>query len=480
MQWSLEKAAGALDAAVPAGVDPLARVAGVSIDSRTVRAGELFIAIHGPRHDGHEFVVAALHAGAVAAVVEENRAGEFPEGVRGKLVVVRGTVVALQALARAVRRAWAVVSAGRKIAAVTGSAGKTTTKEILAALVAERCRVHRSEGNLNNEYGLPLTLLKLEETHQAAVVELGMSARGEIARLAQIAEPEIGVVTNVAPVHLEFFSSVDEIALAKRELIEGLAGGDKVAVLNHDDARVARFAEGFAGRVLRFGFGVGADFRAEHVEDLGATGSTFDFVFPSGRARLELPLPGRHNILNALAGLAAASVWGITPEESQAAFGKLRPAAMRGEVLRLAGGITLINDCYNSNPVALDSMIALLAATPGRRHVLVAGEMLELGARSEELHRACGRTAAARKIDWVFGVQGHAAAIAAGAVASGLEKSHAGFCATAQEAAGVLAEFIAPGDVILVKGSRGVKMEKIVDALKAKFVGRAFSPVPEP
>jgi len=469
MQWSLEKAAGALDAAVPAGLDPLARVAGVSIDSRTVRAGELFIAIHGPRHDGHKFVAAALQAGAVAAVVEEKRAGEFPEGVRGKLVVVRGTVVALQTLARAVRRAWAMVSAGRKIAAVTGSAGKTTTKEILAALLAERGRVHRSEGNLNNEYGLPLTLLKLEETHDAAVVELGMSACGEIARLAQIAEPEVGVVTNVAPVHLEFFSSVDEIALAKRELIEGLAGRERVAVLNQDDARVARFAEGFTGRVLRYGLGPVADYRAERVAERGAAGSAFDFVFPGGRARLELPLPGRHNILNALAGLAAASVWDLTPEHAQAALNKLRPAAMRGEVLKLTEEITVINDCYNSNPVALDAMVALLVSTPARRRILVAGEMLELGARSEELHRECGRSAARHQVDWVFGVQGQAAAIAAGAVEAGLPKSHAGFFASAAEAAGLLPEFAAPGDVLLVKGSRGVKMEKIVDALKAKF-----------
>ncbi len=470
MQWSVEKAADALGAAVPAGVDPLAGVAGVSIDSRTVRVGELFIAIHGPRHDGHDFVAAALQAGAVAAVVEEKRAGEFPEGVRGKLVVVRGTVVALQTLARAVRRAWAVVSAGRKIAAVTGSAGKTTTKEILAALIAERCRVHRSEGNLNNEYGLPLTLLKLEESHQAAVVELGMSARGEITRLAQIAEPEIGVVTNVAPVHLEFFSSVDEIALAKRELIEGLAGNDRVAVLNADDARVARFADGFAGRVLRYGLQREAEFRAERIAGQGAAGSAFDFVFPGGRARLELCLAGRHNILNALAALAAASVWGITAEEAQAALRKLRPAAMRGEVLRLPGEVTLINDCYNSNPVALDSMVALLAATPGRRRILVAGEMLELGVNAEDLHRACGRNAARSAIDWVFGVQGHGAAISAGAIEAGLAKSHAGFFANSQEAAGVLSEFVAPGDTLLVKGSRGVKMEKIVDALKAKFV----------
>lgn len=476
MQWTLENVARALGVPTPAQADPLARVAGVSIDSRTVRAGELFIAIHGPRHDGHNFVAAALAAGAAAAVVEKKRVPELSEDTRGKTLVVRGTVDALQTLARAVRRAWAVVSAGRKIAAVTGSTGKTTTKEILAALLAERCRVHRSAGNLNNEYGLPLTLLQLEETHQAAVVELGMSARGEIARLAQIAEPQIGVVTNVAPVHLQFFSSVDEIALAKRELIEGLAGPDRVAVLNEDDARVARFAAGFTGRVLRYGFSAGAAFRAEHIEDRGANGSAFDFVFPGGAARLALPLAGRHNVLNALAALAAATEWKITPAEAQAAFSKLRPAAMRGEVLRFTGGITVIDDCYNSNPVALEAMVGLLAATPGRRHILVAGEMLELGATAPQLHYNCGRSAVARKVDWIFGVQGQAAQFVAGALDAGLPRDRTGFFASAQEAATAVADFVASGDVLLVKGSRGVKMEKIVEALKVKCAGQASSP----
>lgn len=468
MRWTLEKAAGALGAALPAGADPVARLAGVSIDSRTVRDGELFIAIHGARHDGHNFVAAALQAGAAAAVVEEKRVAELPEAVRGKIVVVPGTVDALQTLSRAVRRAWAVVSAGRKIAAVTGSAGKTTTKEILAALLAERCRVHRSAGNLNNEFGLPLTLLKLEETHEAAVVELGMSARGEIARLAQIAEPGIGVVTNVAPVHLEFFTSIEEIALAKRELIEGLAGSDRVAVLNADDPRVTRFADGFTGRVLRFGQSGDAQYRAENIEDRGADGAAFDFVFPGGRARLELPLAGRHNVMNALAGLAAASVWQITPAQAQAALHKLRPAAMRGEVLRFAGGITVINDCYNSNPVALEAMINLLASTPGQRRILVAGEMLELGAAAPQLHFSSGRTAAVRTVNWVFGVQGHAAQIVAGAIAGGLPKSRAGFFDSSQEAAAMLPDFVEAGDTLLVKGSRGVKMEGIVEAIRAK------------
>jgi UDP-N-acetylmuramoyl-tripeptide--D-alanyl-D-alanine ligase len=450
----------------------VARLAGVSIDSRTLAAGELFIAIHGPRHDGHDFVAPALHAGAVAAVVEEDRVAQFPEEVRGRLFAVRGTLVALQTLARAVRHAWAVVSAGRKIAAVTGSAGKTTTKEILAALVAKRCPVLRSAGNLNNEFGLPLTLLRLEPAHEAAVVELGMSARGEIARLAAVAEPEIGVVTNVAPAHLEFFSSLEEIALAKRELVEGLHGAGRIAVLNADDARVARFAQGFTGRVLRYGLGKGADHRAENVTENGADGTTFDWVFPGGRAHLHLPLPGRHNVMNALAALAASGAWNITPAEAQAAFARLHPAAMRGEVLRLGSNVLVINDSYNSNPLALEAMLGLLAATPARRRILVAGEMLELGATAAQLHYASGRAAAARKVDAVFGVRGHAEQMVAGAIVGGIAREDTAFFTSAEEAAAALPALVRAGDALLIKGSRGVQMEKVVTALVARF-GRA-------
>src|ERR1700686_1665637 len=259
MRWTVEEVAGALGVTPPGGVDAVARLAGVSINSRTVAHGELFVAIHGPRHDGHSFVVAALEAGALAGVVAADRRSGYAEPVRSKLFAVPDTLAALQDLAQAARTRW-----GRRLAAVTGSAGKTTTKEILAALLAARFRVLKSEGNLNNEYGLPLQLLRLDETDEAAVVELGMSHSGEIRRLAEIARPDVGVVTIVAPVHLEFFSSVDEIALAKRELIEGLVGGASVAVLNADDPRVARFAEAAPGHVMTFGFSSGADFHAEN------------------------------------------------------------------------------------------------------------------------------------------------------------------------------------------------------------------------
>ncbi len=466
MRWTLTQVAGALGTRPGAGLDPLARMAGVSIDSRTLRAGELFIAIHGPRHNGHEYVAGALGRGALAAVVANAEIGRFAGSVLAHCFIVEETLAALQQLARAQREAW-----GKRIAGVTGSVGKTTTKEILAALLGARFRVLKSEGNLNNEYGLPLTLCKLEETHEAAVLEMGMSRRGELARLAAVAKPDVGVVTRVAPAHLEFFSSVDEIALAKRELIEGLNGRESVAVLNADDARVVAFAAHAPGRVETYGLEKLADFRAEAIEDRGALGSAFVFVAPNGRARLELPLAGRHAISNALAALAAASVWGVGAAEAQRVFPQLRPAVMRGELLRFGNGAAVINDSYNSSPAALAAMIELLAATPNfRRRILAAGEMLELGASSAELHREAGRAAAkTSKVDWIIGVQGEASQIIEGAVAAGHPRAQTKLFASSTDAAEFLADFVQPRDVLLVKGSRGVRMERIVEALLARY-----------
>ncbi|MGB0034457.1 MAG: UDP-N-acetylmuramoyl-tripeptide--D-alanyl-D-alanine ligase [Candidatus Acidiferrales bacterium] len=481
MRWTVVQVAEALGVPPPAGLDPLAGVAGVSIDSRTVQPGELFLAIRGPRHDGHGFVAGALARGAAAGVVARERLAEYTDEIRARLFGVDDTLRALQRMARKYCDDWRKAKPGRRVAAVTGSAGKTTTKEILAALLAARLRVLKSEGNLNNEYGLPLTLFRLGDDHDVAVVELGMSRRGELARLAEIARPELGVVTNVAPVHLEFFSSVDEIALAKRELIEGLAGEDPVAVLNADDARVARFADIFRGRVHYFGFSKGAQFRAENIESRGIEGSAFEFVSPSGRANLELPLVGRHNVLNAVAALAAASEWEIGAVEANEVLPKLTPASLRGEIVRFADGFVVINDCYNSNPLALEQMIDLLCATPGyRRRILVAGAWREIGPASADLHRAAGKSAAERKaIDWIVGVDGDAREFVQGAIAAGHSKDRTRFFENSEEAAKFLAEFVAPGDLLLVKGSRGVRMEKILEAIETGHHRVALKNAPE-
>jgi UDP-N-acetylmuramoyl-tripeptide--D-alanyl-D-alanine ligase len=471
MRWRVAEVAEALGVPVPAGLDPMAGVAGVSIDSRTVQPGELFIAIRGPRHDGHGFVAGVLAGGAAAGVVARERASEYTPEIRAKLFVVDDTLRALQELARKYCDAWREAKSGRRVAAVTGSAGKTTTKEILAALLSAQLRVLKSEGNLNNEYGLPLTLFRLGDEHDAAVVEVGMSRRGELERLAAIARPDVGVVTNVAPVHLEFFSSIDEIALAKRELIEGLKGPDPVAVLNADDARVSRFADVFRGRVHTFGFSERAEFRAENVDGRGIEGSRFDFKGPEGRARLRLSLAGEHNVLNAVAALAAASEWGIGAAEARDVLPNLRPASLRGEVLKFAAGFTVINDCYNSNPVALERMIDLLAPTPGyERRILVAGAWREIGAESVALHRQAGRYAAEKaSIDWILGVDGDARELVRGAIEAGHPAERTAFFESSEEAAKFVNGFASPGDLFLVKGSRGVHMEAIASALEKTF-----------
>lgn len=467
MRWTIAQLADALGVARPSGVNESAQVTGVSIDSRTIQPGELFIAIRGPRHDGHAFVAAVLEAGAVAAVIEREKLGQFPKQIQGKLFAVDDTLKALQRLGSRACQIWRERRPGRMVGAVAGSVGKTTTKEIFAALLGARHRVLKTQGNLNNEYGLPLTLLKLDEQHEAAVLELGMSHRGELAELTRIASPDVGAVTRVAVEHLEFFESLDEIALAERELIENLPWPNATAVLNSDDERVGKFAEAARGPVIRFGTKTPAEYRAESIEDRGLDGSAFDFIFPGGRARLELPLIGRHNVMNAVAALAAASVWGVGAEDARRAFPELRPADKRGEVVRFEEGFSVINDCYNSSPEALNSMTQLLASTPGyQRRIVAAGEMLELGPRSAELHRECGRRAAGlRKIDWIFAVQGCAADFLHGAVEAGHPKERTKFFDNSQDAAKFIGQFIEPGDLLLLKGSRGTRMERILEAI---------------
>jgi UDP-N-acetylmuramoyl-tripeptide--D-alanyl-D-alanine ligase len=447
----------------------MARLAGVSIDSRTVGADELFIAIRGPRHDGHSFVGEVLARGVPAGVVAGDRIGEYDAAIQGRLFAVDDTLDALQRLGSRACDIWRRAQPGRLVGAVAGSVGKTTTKEILAALVGARFRVLKTQGNLNNEYGLPLTLLKLDDAHGAAVIELGMSHTGELAKLTRIAAPDAGLVTRVAIEHLEFFASIEEIADAERELIENLPP-QAVAILNADDPHVAAFAKVARGRVVRFGEKPPAEFRAERIEERGIDGSAFDFVSPAGRARLELPLIGRHNVMNAVAALAAASVWGIGAEEAKRVFPSLKPADKRGEVVRFEDGFSVINDTYNSSPTALNTLIELLVATRGyERRILAAGEMLELGESSPELHRECGRLAArAGKVDWIFGVQGCAEDLVKGAIEAGQPPDRAQFFANSHEAGKFLEGFVDAGDLLLLKGSRGVRMEKVLEAIDAR------------
>ena len=466
MRWTLKQVAEAVAGKAGPGLDPMAWMAGVSIDSRTIRRGELFVAIHGPRNDGHDYVADVLESGAVAAVVAEPVVSRYPGWLQDRCITVPDTLGALHNLARAVRKEW-----GKKICGITGSVGKTTTKEILAALLGAKLRVLKTDGNFNNEYGLPLTIFRLDETHDAAVLEMGMSFPGELKRLAAIANPDVAIETRVAPAHLMNFSSVEEIALAKRELVEGLNGKNSLAVLNADDARVAAMAGVAPGRVMFYGVEKPAEYRAEEIEDRGALGSAFTLVHQNRRTRLEMSLPGRHVVANALAAIAAASEWNVGAEEAQRVLANLRTPAMRGELIRFTNGFALINDAYNSSPAALQAMSSLLAATPGfQRRILAAGEMRELGPLSSQLHREGGEFAARTgKIDFVIGVQGDAVQLVEGAIAAGVSRAQTKFFGTPENAGEFLAGFVRPGDLLLVKGSRSVKMERIVEALLGRF-----------
>jgi UDP-N-acetylmuramoyl-tripeptide--D-alanyl-D-alanine ligase len=435
--------------------DPNAVATGYSIDSRTIRPGELFFAVKGERMDGHEFVRQALEKGALAAIVAREKLDGFLS--KAGLIVVEDTLVALQTLAKSVRRLWA-----KPLIAVTGSAGKTTTKEAIAHVLSSRFHVLKSEGNFNNHFGLPLMLLKLEPEHDAAVVELGMSHAGEITALAQIAQPETGVVTNVAPVHLEFFSSVGEIARAKYELIESLPVKG-TAVLNADDEYVSQFGRDFKGHVITYGFTSTATVRAENLKSLGEKGSAFEIVVGERREPAILPLVGSHNVYNALAATAVALERGLTLSEVVSSLASLAPADKRGQVVRI-GNITVINDCYNSNPKALAAMVDALAAMPARRRIVVAGEMLELGPQGEAMHRESGKHVAAKGIDILIGVRGLASQMVEAAKQAGIA---AEFVATPEEAGKWLATETREGDVVLLKASRGVKLEKALDQLSA-------------
>ena len=448
---------GTAASAVQPSDGPLAVLAqGYSIDTRTIRSGELFFAVKGERLDGHDFVGAALEKGVAAAVVERNELHRYPDKTR--LLAVDDTLAALQTLATAVRKLW-----GKPLVGVTGSAGKTTTKEAIAHVLSAHFRVLKSEGNFNNHFGLPLMLLKLEPEHDVAVIEMGMSHAGEIRALAKIAQPEIGVVTNVAPVHLEFFDSLAGIARAKYELIESLPASG-TAVLNADDEYVSQFGRDFKGRVISYGTRATADVRSENVHTRGAEGSEFDVVIGSARVHARLPLVGEHNILNALAAVAVGLARGLKPAEAVAALATLAPPDKRGQVLQL-GNITVINDCYNSNPKALRAMVDALAAMKAGRRIVVAGEMLELGPAGEEMHRAAGQHVAEMKIDVLVGVRGLAQAMVNGAQHAGAQ---AEFVATPEEAGEWLAREARDGDVVLLKASRGVKLEKALETWKSR------------
>lgn len=438
---------------------------GFSIDTRTLRKGELFFAIKGENFDGHKFVANALAQGACAAVVSQ----PMTDLDNQHLITATDTLLALQQLAEQLLKNW-----GRPIVGITGSAGKTTTKELTALVLEKKGRVLKSTGNLNNAYGLPLSVLRMETDGASAaefdyaVLEMGMSTPGEIRRLCEIAPPDVGAVLNVSAVHLEFFESLDGIANAKAELVEGLKPTG-LAILNADDSRVQAMHTRHKGPVKFFGLGANADIRAAEIRPNGLLGTNFRLITSQASVEAHLPLAGRHILYNALVAAAVGDYFGLTAAEIVEQLQKARPATHRGEILRFKAGFVVVDDSYNSNPRALDEMVTMLVQAQGvTRRIVVAGEMLELGATSDEMHRACGQHIAQAGVDLLVGVRGLAQEIIAGASVAGFN-GESYFANDSQNAANWLVDQLKAGDLVLVKGSRGVKTDLIIDVLKQKF-----------
>lgn len=438
---------------------PAIRFGGVGIDSRGIRPGDLFVAIVANR-DGHDFVPAAVAAGAAGVVVMRPVPALAGEALAPIVIEVADTTRALQDLGRAVRRASAAT-----VVAITGSAGKTTTKEAAAEMLAARYRVVRNPGNLNNHLGLPLSLLELRHGAEVGVMELGMNHAGEIRRLVEIAEPDVRVWTNVGDAHLGHFASVDALADAKAEILAEARPSD-VLVANADDPRVMARAPRFAGRLVTFGLAREATVRAVAIEDRGLDGTSAEVETPAGRARFTVRLPGRANLENVLAAVAVAVELGVPPAAAAERAARLAPAPRRGVVERLPGGATLIDDSYNASPTAVARALELLAGVPQRR-IAVIGEMCELGAEAVRLHEATGRAAARAGIAALVAVGGEPArALAAAAVAAGLPAGAVHHAATSEEAAAIAVRVVRPGDVVLVKGSRATRTDLVADRLR--------------
>lgn len=436
-------------------------VTGFSIDSRTLAVGDLFFAIVAAR-DGHEFVGAAARRRAAGVVVD--RPVVMPDGSESFVIEVADTTRGLQDLARYVRR-----ESGATVVAITGSAGKTTTKDVIAELLGGGHRVVKNRGNLNNHLGLPLSLLELRHGADVAVMELGMNHAGEIRVLVDVATPEVRVWTNVGEAHIGHFGSADLIADAKAEILEG-AGARTVLVANADDDRVMARTASFPGRQVRFGLSPRADVRAVDVEDLGLDGTKSRLLTPAGERDLHLPLLGRGSLMNVLAAAAVALELNVGLDHIVETAARLQPSSKRGAVLRLPKGVTVIDDSYNSSPSALKLALDVVSRTWATRRVAVIGEMLELGDLSLALHQDCGRAAAGSRLARLITIGGPSArALGGAAVAAGQPANTVRHFASSAEAAAEVHGLVAPGDVVLVKGSRGTRTDVVVDQLTAVF-----------
>jgi UDP-N-acetylmuramoyl-tripeptide--D-alanyl-D-alanine ligase len=433
-------------------------IKGISIDSRTVKDGELFIAIRGERYDGHDFVPEAMRKGAWGAIVDRSALEAKYADIRGlkNIIPVEDTLFSLQEMSLMHRKKFLV-----PVIAVTGSNGKTTTKEMLASIMLQRGPVLKNEGNLNNHIGVPLTLLRLDARHKAAIIEMGMSGLGEIETLTQLAVPSVGVITNIGPAHLQFLGSTDTVAQAKGELLQ-MMRSDGTAVLNADDQYFTVLRNKYSGRVISFGIDRQADLQARDiVQGHDLTGFT---LHADGRSVLvRLRTVGRHNVYNALAAAAAAIAAGLPLETVKFGLEEFRPVAMRSEI-RDWNGRRVLADYYNANPASMKAALETLASLKsGKRTVAVLGDMLELGDAEVEAHREIGRTVSSLGIDLLICVGPLARHIAAGAMAAGMARGSVIEAGTTSLGAAILLERSRPGDTVLVKGSRGMKMEKVLE-----------------
>lgn len=431
-------------------------ILGVTHDSRRVQPGFLFVAIPGATTDGHLFLEDAFARGAAAALV--SREPERPPG--GPCLLVPDTVLALGRLGLWHRLRFSDVL----VVGITGSLGKTSTKDMAASVLGTRYRVLKNEGNLNTEVGVPLTLLQLDATHQVALIEMAMRGRGQIAYLADLARPRMGVVTNVSESHLELLGSVDEVARAKAELVAALPP-DGTAILNGDDPRVRAMGEGFSGAVVYFGLGEGCQVRATGVQSLADRGTRFTLHLGGETVEVSLPVPGRHQVPNALAAAALGWVLGLSAADIARGLEEPAMSGMRMEVLRL-GEITVLNDAYNASPASTSAALETLMEMPGVRHLAVLGDMLELGPRTVPGHREVGRLAARLGLDHLVTVGVHARELARAAQDEGMPAHRITQVDAAPEAARLVRDLVRPGDVVLVKGSRGMKLEQVVAALR--------------
>ncbi|NLI11826.1 MAG: UDP-N-acetylmuramoyl-tripeptide--D-alanyl-D-alanine ligase [Peptococcaceae bacterium] len=435
--------------------DPQAVFSAVSTDSRTLKKGDLFFALQGERHDAHDFLSQAAGAGAGALVVHRRTEKLLPDV---PVLYVQDTLAAMQALAAANRARSKAFLVG-----VTGSTGKTTTKDIIASVLGIRLRTLKTTGNFNNEIGLPLTLLELDDHYEAAVVEMAMRGPGEIDDLCRLARPDAAVITNIGETHLELLGTISNIAAAKGEILEHIPA-QGFALLNSESPFIHREAARCKGRVVFFGLDQGAGIRAENIVVEGG-GSRFDATDGSWRYNFTLPAPGRHNVMNALAAVGVGREMGLADEEIASGLAAAALTGMRLEIIE-AGRLKIINDAYNASPASVKAALqTLIELAGGRRTVAVLGNMLELGPRATAGHREVWQTAAGLRLDYLVTVGDLAADVANGAAGAGLAAARVFHCDDNPGAIRVLNDLLRDGDVVLVKGSRGMKMEQIVQHL---------------